>query len=164
MTEPVSGTSSDLSQNCDDPPVTADTSDVTSESQTEDEVEDPPDTDTVVPPPCDDIQPDQTSEAGTPPVPATDDVPRSDDEPELQSDVTPDPNDEFEQTEDDHTGTAPQTSGSSDTSPSTDDLADTAIPSAKPDTFPTVPDLDYEIPLPHKTRSGRTTKPNPKYL
>ena len=90
MTEPVSGTSSDLSQKLDDPLVTAGTSDVTSECHSEDEVEHPLATNTVVPRPCDDVQPDQTSEAGTPPVPATDDVPRSDDEPEPQSDVNPD--------------------------------------------------------------------------
>ena len=164
VTEPVSGTSSDLSQRLDDPPVTAGTSDVTPESQSEDEVEDPLATDTVVPPPRDDVQPDQTSEAGTPPVPANDDVPRSDDEPELQSDVTPDLNDEFEQNDDTHAGTTTDNTGTSDASPSTDDLADTPSVSAKPDTLPTVPELDYEIPLPHKTRSGRTTKPNPKYL
>ena len=105
MTKPVSGTSSDLSQRLDNPPVTAGTSDVRPESQSEDEVEDPLATDTVVPPPRDDVQPDQTSEAGTPPVPANDDVPRSDDEPELQSDVTPDLNDEFEQNDDTHAGT-----------------------------------------------------------
>ena len=52
--------------------------------------------DTVVPPPCDDVQLDQTSEASTPPVPATDYVPKSDDEPEPQSDVNPDLFDELD--------------------------------------------------------------------
>ena len=119
VTEPVSGTSSDLSQKLGDPPVTAGTSDVIPESHSEDEVKDPLTTDTVVPPPCDDVQPDQTSEASTPPVPATDDVPRSDDEPEPQSDVNPDLFDELDKSEDSHTGTSPQNSGTSDTSTST---------------------------------------------
>ena len=49
VTEPVPGISSDLSQKLDDPPVTAGTSDVILESHSEDEVEDPLATDTVVP-------------------------------------------------------------------------------------------------------------------